>query len=119
MTEKVVAGIHEENLNTLALEVIDYADQISGLFSQISACVEKLPDALQGPSGKTLMDRYQALKSSYPTIKDNIISYSEDFTTLIQKMKEDDKYLANLADQFAADTKTQIKTSQFNFKQES
>lgn len=116
LMEEVIAGINDEELNSLSLEVLDRADMISEIFDKIDACMERLPACYQGEPCKRLLERYGALKSSYPIIKGNIVSYSDDFITLINKMHENDKYLSGLFQGYTNDISSQIKTDNFNLR---
>ncbi len=114
--KEVIAGIEEGELGALSLEVMDYASRISDIFDRIDACMDKLPSCYQGPPCRKIMDRYRAIQASYPMVKENITSYSDDFITLIKKMRENDKYLAGLYQGLTNDTNAQIRTENFSLK---
>ena len=111
--EEIVAGIKEEELSSLSLEILDHADRVSELFTQIDSCMEKLPACYQGPSAQKLLERYQELHALYPVVKRNLTSYSDDLMTLIKKMHAGDKQLRNLFREFTGDTKRQVKAHNF------
>lgn len=102
--EEVIVGVNEEGLSSLSLDTSDVADQISEIFDKIDLCMEKLPTYYQGDSCSKIMDYYNDLKSNYPIIKKNIISYSDDFTALVQKMQEHDKNFSILIQGYTEDT---------------
>lgn len=106
----VIAGINEEDLSSLSLEVLDYADRISEIFDKMDTCMNKLPNHYQGSPCKELIDFYNELSTYYPVIKKNIISYSDDFIALIQKMQDNDKYLTTLFQDYTDNTKEKIKS---------
>jgi|GEM_PF-1704035 hypothetical protein len=94
--DNTVTGIHEDNLNALSIEVLDRTDRISEIFQKIDSCMERLTSAYQGSPCDQLTVRYEGIKSKYPLVKENIRGYATDFTTLVAKVKENDKYLAQL-----------------------
>ena len=106
----VVAGINEDELSNLSLEVIDYADRISEIFDKIDACMDKLPTHYQGETCSSIINFYNELTPYYSIIKDNIISYSDDFIELIKKMQDNDKYLVSLFQNYTDDTIKKIKS---------
>ena len=106
----VAAGINEDELSSLSLEVIDYADRISEIFDKIDSCMEKLPMHYQGQPCSELVNFYNELTPFYSIIKDNIISYSDDFIELIKKMQDNDKYLVTLFQNYTDDTMNKIKS---------
>ena len=112
--ENVVAGIHEHNLGALSLEIEDYATRIAEIFDRMDACMEKLPTCYQGPPCKTIINRYGSVQAHYPTVIDNIKSYSKDLLTLINKMRANDQYLTSLFEEYTADTKNRIKNEKFD-----
>ena len=44
----VVAGINEDELSALSLEILDYSDRISEIFDKMDSCMDKLPNYYQG-----------------------------------------------------------------------
>lgn len=105
-----VAGINEEELNSLSLEIIDRKDRISEILEKINACMGRLEDRYQGPPYDKIMQYYEELSASYPTIKENIKSYSDDFQALINKMHENEKLLAGLFQDLTDEVNKQANT---------
>lgn len=114
--ENVIAGINDGELGSLSLEVMDYASNISEILDRIDACMDRLPSYYQGPPCRKIMERYKEVQSSYQTIKDNIVSYSDDFVTLINKMHENDQYLSELFKGLTSDTRNKIRNNHFSLK---
>lgn len=113
--DRVIAGIHEEDLGALSLEILDYVDRISEILERIDSYMDKLPACYKGSSSDKIIERYNSIKSTYPTVKENLKSYSDDFITLINKMREDDTFLSNLFRELTSDTNRKIKQD-FNLK---
>ena len=114
--ENVMAGINDEELGSLSLEVMDYASNVSEILDRIDACMDKLSTYYQGTPCRKIMERYREMQLSYQTIKNNIVSYSDDFVTLINKMHENDQYLSGLFQGFTEDTRNQIRNNHFSLK---
>lgn len=108
--EEVRAGIREEELGSLAMEVMDYAGDISSLLGKVDEEMNSLKIYYEGPPCDKIIARYNELKASFSNIKYNITSYSDDFITLINKMHESDTYLSRLFQDIATDLKTTTKT---------
>ena len=75
--------------------------------------MDRLPECYQGPPADKLAKRYAAIRASYPIIKQDIVSYSKDLAALIRKMREGDRQLSNLFQEFASDTRRQVKAHNF------
>lgn len=108
--KEIIIGINEDELSNLSLEVLDYADRISEIFDKIDVCMDKLSNHYQGSSCSSLVNIYNELTPYYSIIKDNIISYSDDFIELIKKMQDNDKYLTTLFQNYTDDTLNKIKS---------
>lgn len=108
--DDVIAGINEDELGNLSLEVIDYADRISEIFDRIDTCMERLPLHYEGTPCTEIMNFYNKLTPFYGIIKNNILSYSDDFIELIRKMQDNDKYLAKLFQTYTDETINKTKS---------
>lgn len=106
----IVVGINEEDLSSLSLEVLDYADRISEILNKIDDRMDKLNHYYQGLPATNIINFYNELKPYYATIKENIISYSDDLMELIRKMQDNDKYLTTLFQNYTDDTINKIKS---------
>lgn len=100
----VLVGINEEEVSNLSLEIIDYADKISEIFDKITDCVDRIHSQYDGEPVSKIINSYQSLAEYYPVMKDNIISYSDDLIALIKKVKENDKYLVTLFQEYTDET---------------
>lgn len=89
-------SISEDELGILSFEVLDYADRISEIFNKLDLCIEQLSLQYQGQACVEIVNHYKQLKQSFPVIKRNLRTYSDDFIKLIQRMQESDTYLAGL-----------------------
>ena len=106
----VVAGINEDELSLLSLEILDYSDRITEIFDKIDSCMDRLPNYYQGTPCVALMNYYKQLTTYYSIIRDNIVTYSDDLIALIKKMQENDKFLTTLFQNYTDDTKNKMKS---------
>ena len=106
----VLVGINEDDLGNLSLEVLDYVDRISDIFDKIDANIDLLKQQYQGEPCDDIVNFYNELTPYYSIIKENIISYSDDFIELINKMRENDKYLTTLFENYTDEAKDKTKS---------
>lgn len=102
--------ISEDDLGSLSLEILDYVDRISEIFDKLNACIDKLPNHYQGEPCREFMNKYQELSTYFPIIKGNLTTYSDDLISLINKMRDNDKYLTTLFQEFTDDTTRKTKS---------
>lgn len=81
----VVAGINQEGLHSLCLEIVDYKEKINTALQNITDSYQEATNYLTGGLKAELDSKYNNLKKSYPTIVSNIDSYIDEFNTLITK----------------------------------
>lgn len=110
--KSVVLAINEEDLTSLSLEVLDYADRISEIFDKIDACMDKVSSYYQGSPCSALIEFYKEVVPYYSIIKNNIVSYSDDFIALIRKMQDNDKTFASLFQEYTNETVSEMKAIQ-------
>ena len=97
---ELVTGINEDELGSLAMEILDYSERIADIFNKIDDNMETLGNYYKSPSYKELMNNYKNFSKNYEVLRKNVNSYSDDLINLIKKMRENDKYLANLFDSY-------------------
>ena len=107
--QDVVAGINEEGLGTLSLEILDYVDRISKIFDKIDASMDRLKLCYRGPSCDKIISCYGMMQELYPVIKGNIKSYSDDLILVIRKMKEGDEELSKSIQRMSDEYRSRIK----------
>lgn len=96
MMPNVINQINQDELEQLAIELIDYADDIGDLFNQINQKMSLINSYLSGDSLAQINNNYSFFKNNFKTAKENILSYSNDLIALIQKMKDGQLDLAKL-----------------------
>ena len=90
--------------------MLDYKERVSRIFDRIDSVMNRLESCFQGPPCNKIMERYQAVQAAYPVAEGNLVSYSDDFITLINRMRENDKYLSGLFQGFTEDKYDKAKT---------
>ncbi len=100
----VVAGIKEEELRSLSLEILRYHDDIGILLGEIDGYMEQLPNCYQGPPCKKILSKYQKVSSQYTNVKSNLKNYAKDLQAVITALKSGEKNLTFLFDTFTSDT---------------
>ena len=98
-------AIREEELSALSMEILDYFEKVADLLDHADKEMNSLPSYFQEASCGVLMEHYHDFRSHYATIKDNIKSYSEELITLMQRMKENDHYLAQMFANYTSEKK--------------
>ena len=87
-------AINDNEIGELSVNLMDYSDELGDLFSDIDSKMEELAEYFGGSAANDLFAQYKAFKNNYPTIRDNIISYSDDLITLITRFHDGDKEIS-------------------------
>lgn len=110
MNTDIMSGINEDELGSLALEILDYVDRISDLFSKIDSEVAKLPSSYKGRASTEFIGMYNDFSQNYHVIKGNLKSYSDDLIELIRKTKENDRLVSNILDSKTEDNEAKLRS---------
>ena len=94
--DNIIAGIRENDLGSLSLEIMGCVDRISVIFNRIDSTVNSIPAQYRGESCDELMRSYAKLKAEFPLVKENVKSYADDLVSLLNKMKQIDFDLTKL-----------------------
>ena len=109
MNSNIIAGIKEDELNSLALEILDYSDKISEIFNKFDTKVEMLSEYYKTSAYKEFVYKYNLFRKNYTLVTNNIISYSDDLIALVHKMRENENFLTNLFIDYTEEAKTKLK----------
>lgn len=101
--------INEDGIVELMAELDRYTDNISELFDSVDREIGDLPVCYKGSTSESIMNSYQNFRKNYKTIKNNLVSYSDDYAALIRKMKAGTETLSKMFTNFAEDTKLRVK----------
>ena len=102
-------AIREEELSAFSMEILDYFEKVADLLDNTDKEMNSLAPYFQEASYGVLMERYDNFRGNYVAIKDNIKSYSEELITLMQRMKENDHYLAQMFANYTSEKKLEAK----------
>lgn len=114
MSDEVAEEIRQEELGALSIEISGHADRVSEIFSKIDASMEQLPIYYQGSPWSKIDARYKELQNLYPVVRENITSYGDDLAAIVRKMREGDKNLSKLIQNFTEEHKRKIKAIESN-----
>lgn len=84
-------AINEEELSELAIEIIDFNDEIAELFNSVDSKISELKSYYDCSKYYTLSNSYNEFKKNYSIVKQNITSYSDDLIAVINRFKAGDK----------------------------
>ncbi len=103
--EDVELAINEEDLSTLAMDILTISEDVTDIFSKIDAKMDSLKNCYESDEYSALMTKYRDFKKNYSIVKDNIVSYSDDLIAVINKVRTGDRTIAFLIDSITEDTK--------------
>lgn len=107
---EAVTGIREPELSDLVIQILNYADRINEILNEFDNKFYELENYYQGKPYDDLKNYYNDyVRNQFHIVKNNIVSYSDDFAALIRKMHEGSDALVRLFNQFEADNKRKIK----------
>ena len=108
--DNIIAGIKEEELQNLIIEIMNTADKINEVLNKYDDRFEELKDVYEGNPYDELDKYYNAyIRPKFLTIKNNIVSYADDLTALNRKMREGAASIAKLFNQFEDEVKDRYK----------
>lgn len=108
----IILGINEKDLQSLATDIMRLSDEINLILNKYDNKFFSLQSCYEGKSYNELKNYYASVREKYSTVKKNLVTYSDDFIALIRKMKEADKKIAGMFNEYTAETKA--KTNKIN-----
>ena len=97
-------AIREDDLSDLAMYLLTTSDEVSDLFSSIDSKMETLKNYFDGAQYDNLMASYRTFRKNYAVVKNDIISYSDDLISVINKVRAGDNKIAFIIEQITNDT---------------
>ncbi len=97
-----IRGIDEPKLDKLIIDIYDYADRIKRLLNEVDDLVLETSNFYYCNEADEFRKKFEVLKSSFPSVNRNIISYAEDLISAKLKFNNIDRDLSdktNLAKQ--------------------
>ena len=107
-------AINEEELSELAIDIIDFNDEIAELFSSIDGKMSELKSYFDCSKYYTLLNSYNEFKKNYAVVKQNILTYSDDLIAVINKYKSGDKDVSLVVAGDCEDVKQKATMVKFN-----
>lgn len=107
-------AINEEELSELAIDIIDFNDEIAELFSSIDGKMSELKSYFDCSKYYTLLNSYNEFKKNYAVVKQNILTYSDDLIAVINKYKSGDKDVSLVVVGDCEDVKQKATMVKFN-----
>lgn len=98
-------AINEEELSELAIDIIDFNDEIAELFSSIDSKMAELKSYYDCSKYHALLSSYNDFKKNYSVVKQNITTYSDDLIAVINKFKSGDKDVSFVVENDSLDVK--------------
>ena len=89
-----VLAMDDDELSQLVIDLIDYGDSVSEIFSKIDSKMQNLGNYYVGNSYNEFMKAYREFRKNYPIVKNTIVSYSDDLIALMNKVHAGDHQIA-------------------------
>lgn len=87
-------GINKDAIQKLCLEIQDYSDKVKIKLNQIGDKWYEAKPYFEGNGVVEFQNKFSKLEDSFETISNNILSYIDDFNTLISKYESLDTSLS-------------------------
>lgn len=102
-------GINEGELGEIAIDFVNFNDELSEIFSSIDSKMIELKGAFNSKEYQSLLSQYNDFKKNYSIVKNNINSYSDDLVAIINKVRIGDSNIASLLETKSNDVLDQAK----------
>lgn len=97
-SDDVFIAIRNDDLGEIAIDLMNFNDELSELFSSIDSKMAELKSAFDSKVYIDLMNKYNSFKKNYSIVKNNITSYSDDLIAVINKVRTGDATAKSLFD---------------------
>lgn len=98
-------AIKEDELSDLAMDILTLSEEVTDIFSKVDSKMESLKSCYEADEYASLMSKYRDFKKNYTIVKDNIVTYSDDLISVINKVRAGDKKIAFIIDAITEDAK--------------
>ena len=88
-------GINEQKIDKLVLDINNYAERINNVLNNMEDLVNSTNSFFLEEVGNEFRNNFKQLSSNFPTVKTNILSYSQD---LIKVKLNYQKTVVNIVD---------------------
>ena len=101
----IALAIREDDLSDLAMDILTISEEVTEIFSKVDSKMDSLKNCYEADEYNMLMVKYRDFKKNYSVVKDNIVSYSDDLISVINKVRAGDKNIAFIIDSITDDAK--------------
>jgi hypothetical protein len=98
-------AIREDELSELAIDIIDFNDEIAEIFNSVDSKMSELKAYYDCSKYYSLVNSYNEFKKNYSIVKQNIVTYSDDLIAVINKFKSGDNDVSVLVEGDSMDVK--------------
>lgn len=92
----MVLAIDENGLAGLISEIRNSKKTLEDYSNQFSEKITKIDDAYKSDTSPELIEYLHGIQRNFNTIQNNLSLYADDLECLIQRMKENDNYMASI-----------------------
>lgn len=92
----MVLAIDENGLAGLISEIRNSKKTLEDYSNQFSGKITKIDDAYKSDTSPELIEYLRGIQRNFNTIQNNLSLYADDLECLIQRMKENDDYMASI-----------------------
>lgn len=71
-------GVNGEKINKLRQDLMDYIEQMNGIFNRLDIECASVQNSISGTSKDIITKKCTEIRNSYSTIKNNIMTYIDD-----------------------------------------
>lgn len=101
----IALAINDDGLAELAMDILTISEDVTEICEKVNAKMDSLKNCFDTDEYNALMAKYKFFKKNYSIVKGNIVSYSDDLISVINKVKAGDKHIAFIIDSITEDAK--------------
>lgn len=86
--ESRLAGINEDKIDRLILDIYDYADKVNSIFNRIDELVDSTKDFYNCESAELFRNKFLEFKQNFKVVNENILGYAGEITSAKNNYKK-------------------------------
>lgn len=90
-----VAGVNEQKMENLALDIIEYANRLNKIFNRIQLITDETKNSFISDQGDLFRKKLENQSNYYQIVNQNILSYANDIIKVNNKYKFGVKQIAD------------------------
>lgn len=110
----MVLAIDENGLATLVSEIRKSKNTLEEYSTQFAEKITKIDDIYQSDTSSDLSEYLRSFQKNFNIIQNNLSLYADDLECLVQRMKENDNYMAGILNDAKDRVDTQTKASELD-----